>query len=338
MIRFGLIGCGNVSGTYLYVLGGHPEARVTAVADPDAEKAGNTALRYGVPGVYGDYKAMLEAEELDAVIIASPHFAHHEQVLSCASRGLDILCEKPLATRMDHVHEMLRACAGVKFSVMLQRRHYPNTIELARAVREGALGRITRAKLSFSCHKKPEFYSTWRGKAISGGGVLISQTLHRIDQLASIFGSPEWVEGEIRTSRDYIEVEDYAEGRIGFASGVTVDLEANNSGGDPRTLSIITVEGEKGIAVLSDDTCPEWNVPGFPRPETLSLSAVPSEHRPEYYGPGHEIIIRDFIDAILQDRVPEINGTHALASMEIIFAFYRSAREGKPIKTAVENS
>lgn len=331
MIRFALIGCGNVAGTYLYVLGNSPHARCVAVCDIDSEKAGRTAARYGVPMAYTDWRVMLGAERPDAVVIATPHFAHHEQALECAARGIDILCEKPLATTPEHVEEMVTACSDVRFSVMLQRRNYPNTLALAEAVRQGALGRIVHASLKFSCHKKPEFYESWRGRAVSGGGVLISQTLHRIDQLASVFGMAESVEGEVRTTRDYIEVEDYARGTVVFPGGVRVEVEADNSSGDPRTVSVITVEGERGRAVLSDDLCPEWDVPGFEPPPDADIGAIPAEHRPEYYGPGHELIIGDFIDAVREDRCPAIRGEHALECMRIIFGFYESARTGRPV-------
>lgn len=328
VIRFGLIGCGAVSGAYLHVLQKSPHARVAAVADADAVRAADAARRYGVAAAYGDWAEMIDRERLDAVVIATPHFAHHEQALYCAQQGLDILCEKPLATSMAHVQEMVAACARVRFSVMLQRRFYPNTRALARVVAAGALGALDEVSLRFSCHKSPQFYATWRGKRISGGGVLLSQALHRIDQLASVFGDPQAVEGLVRTTRPDIEVEDYARGSIFFANGVEARIEADNTSGNPATLSIITVQGERGRVVLSDDRCQEWDAPGFAVPDEADITAIPAEHRPEYYGPCHELVITDFVEAMVQDRPPAIRGEDALPSMRIIFGFYEAARRG----------
>src|SRR3989338_8698299 len=74
------------------------------------------------------------------------------------------LCKKPLASKMSDMEKMIEACdkGGIKFSTMLQRRLYPNTIAAREAVKKGLLGKIRNVELNFSCYKKKEFYSGWR--------------------------------------------------------------------------------------------------------------------------------------------------------------------------------
>lgn len=331
MIKFGIIGCGNVAPTYLYALSRNEQAKVVAIVDTDISKAANVGNTFGIDKVYQDYKKMLADEQLDAVVICTPHFVHYSQVLDCAEKGLAILCEKPLAVQMSEIESIIEKCRNVRFSVMLQRRLYPNTIATAKAIQSGLLGNITEASLQFSCHKSPEFYNSWRGKKISGGGVLISQTLHRIDQLAFIFGDALAVEGTIKTTRPEIEVEDYAKGLIHFQNDITVSVEADNSSGNSDTLSIINIIGTHGKICLSDDKTLEWDLEGISIPVDVDINIIPTSHRPAYYGPCHEIIIDDFVDSIACNRQPMILGKHALPSMKIIFGFYEAAKQGKKI-------
>lgn len=330
-LNFGLIGGGNISATYAYVLQRNPDSTITAIADIDLIKARKIADAFGIKNIYADYHQMLIQERLDALVICTPHYVHHEQALAGADHGLPILCEKPLATTMEDITDMIQHCSSVPLGTMLQRRCYPNTIAAAAAVHHQALGKIEEVTLQFSCHKSFDFYSSWRGKKISGGGVLMSQALHRIDQLVYILGTPSSVSGTTRITRSYLEVEDYAHGKVFFGSEVVADIEADNSSGDEETRSIISITGSAGRIMLSDDKTLEWKVPGFPVPDELDINAVPIRYRPAYYGPAHEKVIDDFVDAVKNHRRPAITGADSLPAMKIIFGFYESAATGRTV-------
>ncbi|MBI2668817.1 Gfo/Idh/MocA family oxidoreductase [Candidatus Woesearchaeota archaeon] len=330
-LNFGIIGCGNVSATYAYVFQKNPESMTVAVADTDLGKAQRLADTFGIPRVYKDYREMLTGVHLDAVVISTPHYLHHEQAIVCAEKKLALLCEKPLATTLEDTLDIIQKCSSVPFGTMLQRRFYPNTVAAAAAVRGSVLGDIKKASLDFSCHKSPEFYNSWRGKKISGGGVLLSQALHRIDQLVYIFGAPQSVFGATKITRPYLEVEDYAQGKVLFCGDITAYIKANNSSGNEETKSIITITGTKGKILLSDDKTPEWSVQDFPFPEELDINAIPTMYRPAYYGPAHEKVIDDFVNAIRNKRKPAITGSDSLPAMKIIFGLYESSATGKTV-------
>ena len=110
MIKIGIIGCGNVSQTYLYTLSKNKDAEVVALADIDLSKAKKHAEIFNIKSIYSDYKEMIDKESLDAVIIATPHFLHHDQAIACAKNSIDILCEKPLATNMKDTVDMINKC------------------------------------------------------------------------------------------------------------------------------------------------------------------------------------------------------------------------------------
>lgn len=334
MIKFGVIGCGNVSQTYLYTLKENINSEVVAVVDVDRTRSKNNADLFSISSVYTDFREMFVKESLDAVVIATPHYLHYGQFMACIEKGLHILCEKPLATTLKETKEMVKAAASnkAKFSVMLQRRFFPNSAATRNAITKGVLGDIINVSLSFACHKSPDFYNCWRGKKINGGGVLISQALHRIDRLIYFFGEPQGVEGIIKTTRPDIEVEDYAKGKIYFTNNIVANIEANNSSGNPDTISLIRITGTKGNILLSDDKTIEWNVKGIPVPNEISINHIPIQYRPAYYGPCHEMIINDFVDSIINNREPFVPGEAALTCMKTVFAFYKAAEEKTKIR------
>jgi UDP-N-acetyl-2-amino-2-deoxyglucuronate dehydrogenase len=329
-IKFGVVGCGNVSPTYLHTLVNNSNSEVLWVADINSIKARQRIETFGIPRAYENYEEAIRIQKPDAVIICSPHYAHKNQAIASAKAGIDILCEKPLATNLEDTISMINECKTVRLGVMLQRRFYKNSEATSLAIKIGAIGKIQNSSLKFSCNKSPDFYESWRGKTISGGGVLLSQALHRIDQLVYFFGKPIEVAGRTRTTRDYIEVEDYAKGHILFENGVRTDIETNNSEDEAgnETISLIRINGEKGSIVLSDDKTPIWNVRNIPKPEEEDTNAIPQHIRPSYYGPCHEVVIDDFVDSILERRNPAISGKDSLDSMKIIFGFYESANNG----------
>ena len=97
-VRFGIIGFGNVAPTYLYALQNNPDSEVVSIAESNFEKFNNFSNHHGnfKGGTYNNYRDMIDSNSLDAVVIATSPYAHKEQALYCAKKGLDILCERSI--------------------------------------------------------------------------------------------------------------------------------------------------------------------------------------------------------------------------------------------------
>jgi len=97
-IRWGILGLGNIARKFAFDLSFVPEARLTAVASRDADKAKDfsATIPQDPEHLFGDYAALFTCEEVDVIYIATPHHAHKEWSLAAIEHGKHVLCEKPL--------------------------------------------------------------------------------------------------------------------------------------------------------------------------------------------------------------------------------------------------
>ena len=112
-IRVGVVGTGGMGAMHARSL--HRKvaaARVVAVSDVDAERAGEVADECGSAAVFGDAVEMIRDDAVEAVVIASPDPTHAPLTHACLRLGKPVLCEKPLATRSAEALELVEAEVG----------------------------------------------------------------------------------------------------------------------------------------------------------------------------------------------------------------------------------
>src|SRR6185503_15574497 len=111
-VRVGLIGCGAVPQTaHLPILSKMRGAKLVALCDNDGPKTSAIAKRFGVPDVFTDIDDLLELEQLDAVIVATPNHLHEPHVLSALRAKVHVLCGRPLALSVRGVERILAAAS-----------------------------------------------------------------------------------------------------------------------------------------------------------------------------------------------------------------------------------
>src|SRR5918999_836748 len=109
-VRIGLLGGGAIAQlAHLPVLSKMRGAELVALCDNDRPKARALADRFGVPDAFTDIDELLELEELDAVVIATPNHLHEPHVLSALAAKVHVLCERPLALSARGVDRILSA-------------------------------------------------------------------------------------------------------------------------------------------------------------------------------------------------------------------------------------
>jgi len=138
-----------------------------------------------------DYADVLADSRVQAVVLATPHSSHVEQIVAAARAGKAILCEKPLALTRADAERAVQACerAGVLLGVGHDKRHFPSMRELRRIVKSGDLGRILLAEGNSSNEVSLRHYAPWRESEAEAPGVSLTATgIHIIDALVSLLG------------------------------------------------------------------------------------------------------------------------------------------------------
>ena len=137
MIRFGIIGCGKISGSHARAITKSNKTKLVAVCDVIEEKAKELAKSHGVKKVYTDYKEMLKDPEIDAVCICTPSGMHGEMCIEAAKTGKHIFCEKPIELTGEKIDAIIDALDTypVKMQCVFQRRTMPAAIAAKKLTR-----------------------------------------------------------------------------------------------------------------------------------------------------------------------------------------------------------
>lgn len=142
-LRIAVLGVGMMGAFHADALSSRIRgARVTVVSDFFAEKAAEVAARVGAR-VEGDPIAAIHADDVDAVLIATPGAAHDEQVNACLDRGVPVLCEKPLTTGIDSAYAIVQkehALGRPLIQVGFMRRYDAEYVALKKLITDGELG------------------------------------------------------------------------------------------------------------------------------------------------------------------------------------------------------
>ena len=147
-VRLGLIGIGNMGSAHLSCIGGGlvRGLRVDAVCDIDRGRLDAARSKYPHLRAYDDPQALIADDGLDAVLIAVPHRAHAALGIRAFSRGLHVLCEKPLDVSTTQAQALIRAAedSGRVFGIMLNQRTDPLFARARQLVQNGELGALHR--------------------------------------------------------------------------------------------------------------------------------------------------------------------------------------------------
>jgi UDP-N-acetyl-2-amino-2-deoxyglucuronate dehydrogenase len=346
-VRVGLIGCGGIAQTHAEALADISEASFVACCDTDIDRARAMAERYGTPQPYGDAAEVFEGDVVDAVLICTPHPSHTPLATAAAEAGLDVLVEKPLAINLTEADKMIDAAsrAGVKLGVIHQRRFWPAAQRIRAAIDDGRIGTPILGQCFAYLWRGPEYFAKdpWRGTwADEGGGVLMNQAVHAVDLLQWYMGPVSEVHGRWANlaHKGTIDVEDTAVATLRFATGALGVITASTAF-NPGTGFRVSVLGESGVT-LSLSEAPEstqgindvWTVPGDEDQHALWAAAEAGQ-------PGfprfHQLQIREFLRAVLEDREPAVTGGEARRSIAIITAIYESQRSGAAVPIAADD-
>ena len=182
-LQFGLLGAGRIGKVHATAIGASFGANLKAVADAVPAAAQALAEAYG--SEVRTLDAIIEARDIDAVVIATPTTLHADLVARAARAGKAIFCEKPIALSIDRVRQCLEVVreTGARLMVGFNRRFDPNFVEVKRQVDAGAVGTVEMVSIISRDPAPPP-----AGFIETSGGMFRDMTIHDFDMARFLLG------------------------------------------------------------------------------------------------------------------------------------------------------
>lgn len=183
-INVGIIGAGGMGGRHARNLHKRVKgAQVTAIMDADADRANRVANECGGTQVLNNAQALIESDQVDAILIASPDATHAGLVLAAIAQGKPVLCEKPLATTSADAQRIIAAelALGRRVVQVGFMRHYdPQHVAVKQAIEAGTIGR-------------PVLFKGWHRNMLPDPGatsaeIIIGSAIHDLDSARWLMG------------------------------------------------------------------------------------------------------------------------------------------------------
>jgi len=350
-VRIGIIGMGNMGRFHANDLleGKVSRGVLTAVGSTSPQKL----KEYEEKGVkvFGGGEEMIASGEVDALVIATPHYQHVSLGIAALEAGLHVMVEKPIAAHKADAERLVAKAkekADLVFGAMFQLRVEPRYEKIREIVRSGELGDLMRVIWIMTDWFRSEAYfqsggwrATWKGE---GGGVLLNQCLHQLDAMQWITGMPSKVRSEVGIGKWHdIEVEDdvtcymeFPDGASGMFLSSTGETPGSNRFELSGTKGRLILENDKLVftknAVSSDEWCKTSKI-GFQQPDTtVEEIPIPPAEDP------HAVLMTNFVDAILDGKELIAPGEEGLGSVELANVMLYSGLLGETVDLPMDGA
>ncbi len=327
-IRLGLVGAGAIAQlAHLPVLSRIKGASLVAICDNDGPKAGALAQRLGVPDIFTDFDEMLDAEELDAVVIATPNHLHEPHVLRALKQKVNVLCERPLSLTIGGVTRILKAAEAADKKVVVGNNHRfrSDVQQLNRFLEGGELGRLIGMRAGQ--YQFRTGLQGWRHrKAEAGGGAFLEYGYPLLDLALWLadFPDPVRVSAHMDRTSEH-SVEDMMLVHLECANGISFSIDVSWAyvGQEERWwFEVISSRGSARLSPLR--VVKELNG----RPTNVSPTGAAA--RESVFLQSYRAEIAHFI-AVLNDEAAYDPPADQLKVMRVMEAIYKSAEEGREI-------
>lgn len=361
MLRVGIIGVGNMGSKYArYIqdkaVEGFEIAALTRVGNQYKELLKDSVLN--VP-IFENADLLFEAVEkeelkLDAVIIATPHYAHEEQAVRAFKNGINVLSDKPAGVYSAQARRMNRAAdeANKAYLMVFNQRTLPIYQRVKEIISSGKYGPIKRVNWTVTDWYRPEKYyssskwhATWN---MDGGGVLLNQCPHNLDLLTWICGMPSKVQGFCHEGHFHnIEVEDDVTAYMEWENGATGTFISST--GDAPGVNRLEISLENAMLVCENGCLRIGEIEqelGMPESQYMQQSedffrkivGMWSVEEFQKVGDPYITILNNFRDVCDGKDVPIADGREGINSLMLSNAIYLSSWENRMVDIPKCNS
>jgi len=328
-LNVGQIGAGRIGRLHAEHLAYRiPQANLLVLADVSDNAARGCAERLGIPETVADYHAILERDDVEAVVVCSPTNTHAQIIEEAAAAGKHIFCEKPIDLDLGRVDAALAAVeqAGVKLQMGFNRRFDANFARIRQALHDGEIGRPHLLHIISRDPAPPpiEYVKV-------SGGIFMDMTIHDFDMARFLIGAE--VE-EVYTAAGVMV--DPAIGQAGdldtavvtlkFANGVigTIDNSRQAVYGYDQRVEVLGSQG----AVHTGNNYP--NAAVVSGADRISRD-LPLNFFMERYSESFLTEMRQFVQCVIQDKPVPVTGRAARAALLMALAARKSYDENRPV-------
>ena len=330
--------------------GNHPDLKIApainsvegqelvAVYSRDQGRADAFAEKHGAAAAYDSLDAMLRDSRVDAVFVSSPNSLHCQHTLQAAEAGKHVLAEKPMSTTLEDAVAMVRGCRdkGVKLGTGYHLRTHPGHILAEGLISGGVLGRVAlaQAQWGFGVRGQAEFPTRtglrqwWDApETIGGASTMMGTGIHAVDLLRFLLDQEVTEVAAVTDGQTKQRpLEQVAAMSLRFDGGSIATVCCGRL--LPDSQNNFTIYGSQG-RVSGRATL--WE--GFQGDvEVISDTVNRTESYPEEFLGNFINELRDFHQAIEEDREPAATGMDGLRLVEVTLAMIESAWEGRTVK------
>lgn len=329
-LNVGLIGAGRIGRIHAEHLAYHvPRASLQYIADINLDAAQDCAEAFQVPHVVEDYREVIAASDVDAVVICSSTDTHKQIIEEAAGADKQIFCEKPIASTLDGIDEALSAVdrAGVKFQVGFNRRFDPHFRRVRKAVEEGEIGTPHLLRLTSRDPEPPPLDYIQRS-----AGLFFDMTIHDFDMARYLVASEVtevYAAADVRINPE-IEKDGYIDTAI-----VTLQFENGVIGTIDNSRKAVYGYDQRAEVFGSNGRVQSENV--YPNTAVVSTKEnvrrdLPLHFFTERYAESYQAEMRAFVDAVLDDEPVEVGGEDGRVSVVMSIAARKSYDEERPVR------
>ncbi|WP_026886318.1 Gfo/Idh/MocA family protein [Clostridium beijerinckii] len=243
MIRWGIIGLGNIALRFAKSLSYSNEGKLYAIASRTKEKRNEFYDRYNCEKIYKDYNELLMDEEVDAVYIALPHGLHKHWSIEALRHKKAVLCEKPVGINSEEMKEIKKEALlnNTFFMEAMKTRFIPIISDIKKLIRSKEIGDITAIEANF-CNRVENIKSGSYLLDKEQGGALLDVGIYPLSFVMDM------VDSEVKNVKSYTDinewgVDSYFKAILTFENGVIGTVEGAIDRNKERTAII---RGTKG--------------------------------------------------------------------------------------------
>ena len=338
-IRFGIIGLGIMGQNYLEIYKSqNPMTQVAAVANHSENVLKSVADKYGIAEAdrYTDYKKILDRKDINAVVVATPDFAHTQIVIDALSAGKHVLVEKPLTISTKEADQIVEAVnkTNLKFQVNYNHRWLSSYYEAKMQIQSGAIG---KPLVAYARKNDTIYVSTQMLKWASKSNPTFFLSAHDVDLVRWYFNS-EPVEARAYGVKEVlvkkgIDTYDIIQGQVKFQNGSIATFESGWIYPDTfptMTDSFVEVIGASGHIHLDRkyESIEVSTEKGFTYPKTFLIKNIFGRVRGAFAG-----ALDSFVDCIVNNTEPVVSAYDGRQVTAVLEAIIKSAdNDGETIK------